>query len=121
MTVSATADIWTDNYRQRSYMTVTLHFCLPHFTLQDMVLRTAVFTEAKTSENIAAELTNILNCFGLEHKKVIYVTDQGSNVVKACRLNAAERLSCVAHGLHNLTTVDGAGKCTPIQSLIVKV
>ena len=121
MTLSATTDIWTDNYRRRSYMTVTIHFCLPDFTLQSMVLRTAVFTEAKTGENIKAELTKTLKLFDLENKQIIYVTDQGSNVVKACRLIGSERVGCVAHGLHNLIAVDGVGQCAAIQDIIVRV
>lgn len=27
LTVSATTDLWTDNYKRRSYMTVIVHFC----------------------------------------------------------------------------------------------
>ena len=84
-TVAVTTDMWTDNYRRRSFMAVTLHFCLPDFTLQSIVLKTAVFTEAHTGDNIEAELKKTLTFFGLEDKTVVYVTDQGSNIQKACR------------------------------------
>jgi len=40
-------------------------------------------------------------------------------VVKACRQIGSERIGCVA-GSHNLITVDGVGKCTAIQNIIVK-
>ena len=39
-TVGVTTDMWTDKYRKRSYMTVTLHFCLSDFRMQSMFLRT---------------------------------------------------------------------------------
>jgi hypothetical protein len=45
--------------------------------------------------------------FDLESKKIIYVTDNGSNIVKACSLAGIERMGCIAHGVHNLITVDG--------------
>jgi hypothetical protein len=45
--------------------------------------------------------------FDLESKKIIYVTDNGSNIVKACSLAGVERMGCIAHGVHNLITVDG--------------
>ena len=48
------------NDRQRSYMTVTLHFCSSDFHMQSMVLRTVVFTETRHTEvNIAKELKEI--------------------------------------------------------------
>ena len=59
-TVGVTTDMWTDKYRKRSYMTVTLHFCSSDFCVQSMVLRTVVFTETRHTEvNIAKELKEI--------------------------------------------------------------
>ena len=66
-------------------MAVTLHFCLPNFRMQSMVLRTVVFTQTHTCENIAEESKEILKQYGLDNKYVIYITDQGSNIVKARR------------------------------------
>lgn len=119
-TVGMTTDMWTDNYRRRSYMTVTLHFCSSDFCMQSIVLRTLVFTEAHTGDNIAKELKKILTQFGLEDKTVVYITDQGSNVVKACRVTGSERFGCAAHGLHNLIAVDGVIKGPDVQTIICK-
>jgi len=98
-----TTDMWTDNYRHRSYMTVTLHFCSSDLCMQSMVLRTVVFTERHTGDNIAKQLKNIRTQFGLDSKTVIYITDQRSNVLTACKIAGSERFGCVAHGLHNLS------------------
>ena len=119
-TVGITTDMWTDNYKRRSYMTVTLHFCMPDFRMQSMVLRTVVFTEAHTGDNLAKELKKILTQFGLDDKTVVYITDQGSNVVKACRVIGSERFGCAAHGLHNLIAVDGVIKGPDVQTIICK-
>ena len=120
-TVGVTTDMWTDNYKKRSYMAVTVHFCSSDFRMHSVVLRTAVFSEAHTGYNIQAELENTCDQFGLQDKKLVYITDQGSNVVKACKLMGVERYGCVAHALHNLITVDGVSKCPELQALIVKV
>ena len=82
-TVSVTTDMWTDNYKRRSYMSVTMHFCSPEFHLHSMVLRTALFTETHTGMNIQIELQQICEQFCLNDKNFVYVTDQGSNIVKA--------------------------------------
>jgi len=80
-TVGVTTDMWTDNYKRRSYMSVTMHFCSPEFHFHSIVLRTALFTEAHTGMNIQIELQQICEQFGLNDKNVVYITDQGSNIV----------------------------------------
>ena len=120
-TVGMTTDMWTDNYARRSYITFTLHFCTSDFVLHDLVLRTVVFPEAHTAENIKQAISKTIEMFDLNDKIVIFITDQGSNVVKACKLAKMERYGCVAHGLHNLITVDGMGKCTTVKNVVDKV
>lgn len=45
--------------------------------------------------------------FKLEHKQIDATTDNGSNIVKACRImDNVSRLGCIAHGLHNLIMAD---------------
>jgi hypothetical protein len=59
--------------------------------------------------------------FGLESKKIIYVTDNGSNIVKACSLAGVERMGCIAHGVHNLITVDGMSKSSSLTRIVNNV
>lgn len=120
-TVGMTTDMWTDNYVRRSYITFTLHFCTSDFTLHDLVLRTVVFPEAHNAENIKKAINETFEMFDLKEKIVIFTTDQGSNIVKACKLAKIERFGCVAHGLHNLITVDGIGKCEVVKNIVDKV
>ena len=89
--------------------------------MQSMFLRTVIFTEIHTGVNIANELTEILKRFGLNDKTVTYITDQGSNVVKACKVAGSERFDCAAHGLHNLIAVDGISKGLNVQTIISKI
>ena len=113
-----TMDMWTDNYRRRSYITFTLHFCADDFILHDLTLRTSLFQSTHTGEHIKQDMEEIMRLFGLESKLVVFITDQGANVVKACKIAAVDRHGCVAHGLHNLITVDGISKTTELSELI---
>jgi hypothetical protein len=79
------------------------------------------FQRVSHRENIKKAMNETATQFGLQYKKVIFVTDQGENVVKACKLAGAERFAGVAHGLHNLIIVDGIGKCNTVQNIISRV
>ena len=116
--VAMTTDMWTDNYRRRSYAAFTLHFCNDDYEMKSMTLKTALFEGAHTGENIKQEMEQTATEFGIQPKKIIYVTDNGSNIVKACRLAKVERLGCIAHGLHNLITVDGIAKTPEIKAVV---
>ena len=116
--VSMTTDIWTDNYRHRSYITFTLHFCNTDYDLKSVVLKTVHFQDAHTAVNIKREMELTAQEFDLTNKKIIYVTDNGSNIVKACKLLSVDRVGCLAHGIHNLITVDGIKKTAAINAVV---
>ena len=79
-----------------------------------------VFIDSHTGEHIKKALQTVLKEFGLEAKTVVFITDQGSNIVKACRLIGSERYGCIAHGLHNLIAVEGVQKGPDVQTIICK-
>jgi hypothetical protein len=118
--VGMTTDMWTDNHRRRSYSTYTLHFNTPDFEMKSVTLKTSIFSNDHTGENIKNDILATHKQFGLEEKKIIYVTDQGPNVVKACRLACLDRLGCVAHGLHNLVVRDGLASVPALEHTINK-
>ncbi len=55
--VGMTTDMWTDDYRKNSFLTITCHYITPDFLLRSRVLTTAMFPpeEAKTGDNIRRE------------------------------------------------------------------
>jgi hypothetical protein len=59
--------------------------------------------------------------FGLESEKIICVTDNGSDIVKACSLAGLERMGCIAHGEHNLITVDGMSRSSSLTRIVNNV
>uniref|UniRef100_H3A0S7 BED-type domain-containing protein n=1 Tax=Latimeria chalumnae TaxID=7897 RepID=H3A0S7_LATCH len=109
--VIMTTDMWTDDYRKIHYMAVTCHYVTPDFKLKAKDLATTMFPleEAKTGENIRRELLKLLvNTLGFDPSnlnKVVWVTDQGANIVLALRpyrcLNCQDHLlnTVLRHGL----------------------
>lgn len=101
---AVTTDIWTENYRKTSFLSATIHYIDPHYTLVSRVLFTAPFDTdtSKTGENIRALLFQNLRVFGIDcslmGKKIVFVTDRGANMVAALR--GFNRLNCSAHVLN---------------------
>ncbi|KAL2086087.1 hypothetical protein ACEWY4_017146 [Coilia grayii] len=104
--VAMSTDMWTDDYRKMSYIAITCHFTDTDFNLFGKTLTTAVFPaeDAKTGKNIRRELVRLLvNRFGLEPSslsRIVWVTDRGSNIVKA--LEPYKRLSCLDHVINTV-------------------
>jgi hypothetical protein len=116
--VAMTTDMWTDNFKRRSYITFTLHFCNGDFELKSVMLKTVLFEGSHNGDNIKKEMEKTATEFDLDSKTIIYVTDNGSNIVKACKLAGVQRLGCVAHGVHNLITVDGISKTPELKRVV---
>ena len=100
-TIGMTTDMWTEDYHKTSYMSITCHFITSEFELIGKVLTTAVFPpeERHTGENIRREIIRLLVTeYGLDPlvlSKVVWVTDQGSNIIAALR--PYTRLDCQDH------------------------
>lgn len=68
-TVAMTTDMWTEDYRKISYLTITCHFISEDMELVNKTLTTTMFPleEAKTGENIRWEILKLLvTKFGLD-------------------------------------------------------
>ncbi|XP_029162306.1 uncharacterized protein LOC114933895 isoform X1 [Nylanderia fulva] len=116
-----TMDAWTDNYRHIPFMTFTLHWISPTETqLKSCTLQTSFLPHPHTADNIVEELKRVLTQFNLNNKIITLVTDGGANMVKSAKDMKVDRVPCVAHGLHNLVTVDTLFKLPEINSCITK-
>jgi hypothetical protein len=51
-------------------------------------------------------MVDTLTEFGLKKDRMSIVSDNGCNIVAACRVAKVERLPCTAHNLHLLLTAD---------------
>ncbi|CAF3611898.1 unnamed protein product [Rotaria sp. Silwood1] len=77
-----TCDAWSDKYRHRSYICITLHFLDSKLQQHQYSLRTQPFNEAHTGESIKDLVSNVLNEFGINPNNVIVVSDKGANMHK---------------------------------------
>lgn len=115
-----TFDLWTDNYRRRSYITFTFHFLSRNFAMKHLTLETKYVSKSHTASNILTELENVSEMFSLQMGSNFVVTDQGSNIKKAISMGCINNHFCLGHGLHNLLNVDGFNSESEIKNLIVK-
>lgn len=105
---ACTTDIWTDDYKHRSYLCITLHANL--FEDGKVVRKRFIISlneldaVQKTHDVIYAEVKSIFESYDvLENdlvEKITFTTDRGSNVKKA--FAHMTRLNCVAHSINNL-------------------
>ncbi|KAG4078080.1 hypothetical protein HA402_002131 [Bradysia odoriphaga] len=102
---SASTDMWTDSHRKNHFLTMTAHYFDHNFTMKRKVLFTSLFkAKSKTGANIKRELTKRFKSMGLDAKllrKIPFVTDQGSNIVKALK-PPFKRRNCRAHLLNTI-------------------
>ncbi|CAF2939679.1 unnamed protein product [Rotaria sp. Silwood2] len=96
-------DNWTDKYRGINYMGVTAHFVdenLNYYAIDLFCVE--IMDVKKTAENIYRLMESQLAQFCLDQymDSITFVTDRGSNFIKAFRLNKV--LFCVAHRLNNI-------------------
>ena len=82
-------------------MSFTVHFISGEYHLKHYLLETKEFTEAHTAENIAEEMTSIVNEWGLECADLIAATtDNASNIKAALHILQCLHMPCFSHVLN---------------------
>lgn len=131
-----TIDIWTDDFKKRSYMGVTAHFIDDNFKLHDRILTTHYIPAdiEKTGHNLRSEIHKVMRQFKFfealnqSPQRIFFVTYRGSNMISG--LKDKERNNCYAHILNNVTeesckTINGRGDildtCRGVVSYIKRV
>lgn len=98
----STLDFWKNTSSNEEYLKVSIHFFFDfinnehsHYTLY-----TNVFLEDRTAINIYPKLVDIFLQYGLDLKteNMVFVSDNGSNIV--CALKEEAHLPCVCHCLN---------------------
>lgn len=99
--IAITTDMYTDNFRKRSFLDVHCFFVDEKFSLRHKLLAVKHFgIVSHTGENIARALTAVFDEYGLSKTDTPTVTDKGSNIVKALKIQENVRLDCMNHRLH---------------------
>jgi hypothetical protein len=114
--VNYTTDMWTDSYKQRSYLTLTAHWTTNDHILYSRVISTQEFsaTEKKTGVNIRAALEEILKSMNVTDEQIgrsYFTTDRGANMIAA--LKDEKRVDCAAHIINTVlrNTFDEEKEC----------
>lgn len=95
-----TTDMWTDDYRKVSYISLTVHYTDENWQLNEQILAASKFPDVKhTADQIKKLILSILKSYNLipdvTMKKFTFVTDSGANFVAAFR--ALNHIPCFAH------------------------
>ncbi|XP_052125546.1 uncharacterized protein LOC113215437 isoform X2 [Frankliniella occidentalis] len=99
--VAATTDGWTENHTKSKLIAVTIHFISDKWKIQFRLLLAVPlpFEEGPTTaEKLRAALDAALQKFELDATKLSWVTDNGSDIVKA--LNGTSRFYCANHAIN---------------------
>ena len=102
-----TTDMWTDDFKQRGFTTVTAHF-VEEWKIISRVLATQDFPSdlPKTGIHIKEQLKDIFAEFGITEdllQRSVFTTDKGSNIKLA--LADKERIDCINHIINRVIQV----------------
>lgn len=117
-------DFWSDNVKRIAYITYWIHWINSSWEMQRMCLKIAHFPHPHTGELISEAFDRLTEEYNLRNKKFLAVTDNGKNLIKACRLLRMEREPCMCHNIHLLISVDlikNHPGLQPIRDLIVRM
>lgn len=86
-------------------------------------LKTEHFPHPHTGKAVGDKVLEALKLFSLEHKKIRAVTDGGTNIVSALKLQNIERFNCLAHTLHRFLMHDvlNNGMFDTLNNIILKL
>lgn len=103
--IAITLDCWTDGHKKRAFIVFRVHFN-KEFKLGVVTLKTEFFPHPHTAQNIQKKILSTLEEFSLSEKKILAVTDNGSNIVSGLQIAGIKRISCMAHNIHLFITKD---------------
>lgn len=103
--INLVLDMWTDRFKKISYINIKIHFA-EEFSLKCVSLKTEHFPHPHTGKAVGEKVLQTLQFFKLENKKIRAVSDGGSNIVSAMKIQNIERFGCLAHTLHRFLTYD---------------
>lgn len=95
-----TSDMWTDDYRKISYISLTVHYIDENWELKEQILAASKFPDVRhTAEQIKKTILSILKTYNLipdiTMKKYTFVTDSASNYISAFK--GLNHIPCFSH------------------------
>ena len=100
---------------------MTYHFVTANYKAESILLHAEFLPHPHSGERIRQKVEAALDEFDLRTRCKVLVSDQGSNILNfANNWESAQAVSCDAHALHNLITVDTLTKHAVTTNLIKK-
>lgn len=99
-------DGWMDRFHHHSYITYNYHYMDDDWIMKNVVLKTSRFDHRHTGESLKQNYLEVVKEFGIDDKRLIAVTDGGSNMIKCLKLLNVQRIGCVAHSCNRLIVHD---------------
>jgi|SRR3954454_10207094 hypothetical protein len=95
-----TSDMWTDDYRKISYISLTVHYIDESWQMKEQILAASKFPDVRhTADNIKKVLLNILKGYNLvpdsTMNRYTFVTDSAANYISAFK--GLNHIPCFAH------------------------
>ena len=95
-----TTDMWTDDYRKISYISLTVHYIDESWQIKEQILAASKFPDVRhTADHIKKVISNILKNYNLildsSIKRYMFVTDSASNYIAAFK--GLNHIPCFAH------------------------
>lgn len=112
-------DCWMDTSK-RHFFAVIVRFLTKEFEQIELVLAFKML-EYKTANQERDILEEAIVDFQITDKKFIAISDNGSDMMKLCRLKAMPRIGCLAHALHNLINADVLPKMNLVKGFLKKL
>ena len=94
--IALTTDAWTSISHQ-SYISLTAHVIDSEFQIKSFLLSTEHMAVAHTGENLLSHMEKLLKEWGIENKRVFWVTDNASDIKKAVELGGYDWVGCMGH------------------------
>lgn len=111
-------DCWMDSSK-RHFFAIILRFINDDFQQIEFVIAFKCL-EYKTSNQESEIFDRALAEYELSSKKFIAISDNGSDMLKLCRIRSMTHLDCLAHALHNLINADVIPKTRLVKNFMKK-
>ena len=97
---AATTDMWSSR-GMIPYIGFTLHWIDNEWVLRNRTLGTQYVPEEHTAVQLTNCIDDMLSDWKLDHAKMVAITtDNGTNIVKACKNKEWRNITCFGHNLH---------------------
>ena len=99
-----TSDMWTEQFTQSSYITVTAHYITNDWQQAERILATREFDPdlRHTGANIKQVLLDICGEYQVDVANIVFVTDRGANMPAAVK--DCSHIACCDHVINTVLT-----------------